>query len=48
VKPRSLVWQLLAVVLITLALSELSAAFLLRTFVTSPTRSIGSRHSSAI
>jgi len=36
VKPRSLVWQLLAVVLITLALSELSAAFLLRTFVTRP------------
>jgi len=36
VKARSLVWQLLAVVLIALALTEISAAFLLRTFVTRP------------
>ena len=35
-KARSIVWQLLAVVLITLALSELTAAYLLRTFVTRP------------
>ena len=35
-KARSLLWQLAAVVLIALALSELTAAFLLRTFVTRP------------